>query len=1132
MGQEIVYCSRCASRLMGSDFEKGKAFRLGDKSVCKDCAQELLEKVSGPERELLAEKLAEAGTRKRAALSSPPLPAPPGPSGAPGSPARSPMEDSSRKMRAIGMRPSPPPEQRRSLSPGLLVAILLIIFVGIIALASVLKSGPSAPRETPPPIPDRIESPVPPSPPPVLPTPGPAPVTPRPAPPPPSPAAVSTEAELDRIDKEVRTACEQEDFRRALEVLEVAKKQLRPGGWYGKIQERIQNVYDHSRKVFEPLREAALSARKKKDEAEVQKIVAQVAKWGLPTLSAELEKRLNPEAPPPPAVSRDALTSQASFLKALSAAGARDYEAALRELEATQKSLQDRELQGQIASDLDAFRQAMAVPQEAIQVLSKWPRGWNLAVAFWNESGAIQRLDEPVVRVEPTRVELRKDPAGGTVRIEIGEIAAATLSEIYRNRPGRRPEPDAKAAALFCLFEGELDAAREQKAGALPERYLALVQEAARLRATDTARSKREAEARKLYYEADAQHRGYGTRVASLALFQKLRSDYADTAFVRRNRASVEGRTEDAREYLFTPADLVGAGGFRVVRHADGHVSWTSEEDVPDKSRRSENYVELAYSALPDAEYRAWALIGACCQETFAFALQGTELQGGELGSKEGVAVPVTLPFLKKSHSLHGGKKEPTRWEWIPLPLPKSAPGGPKKLRLTTDQQGFSVAIALVSCLRKDPPRESELRELLKARPSFAVATLAPTGSGKILREVWTDVPGDTVATLTGHPKYQGKPDITSFEKQFEGPRDWADNYGTRMRGYLHPPATGNYVLWIASDDDSELWLGTSDAPSSKILVAYQQGAVAFRDWNAKPTQKSSPVTLVKGRRYYIEALQKEGGGPDHLSVGWQLPDGTMERPIPGNRLSPYVSGARGSLLVELTGPQSGAVFATPATISIFADAFGPAALSRAEVFQGSTKIGDARTNPVSFVWNNPPVGAWPLAIRVTDKTGASQTSPSVFVRVGELTFYRGLNLNGPPLTVDGNAWEGRDAPGYKPVGTGFDFQDMDLKPSADPDRAALIRSGIWSREGTSVTLTGVPPGTYQVYLYVWEVKETQTYDLLVRGKLAQSGYTSQVGRWDRLGPWTTEVSDGTLEVKAARGAAAFSGLEIWRVGK
>src|SRR2546430_9124784 len=43
---------------------------------------------------------------------------------------------------------------------------------------------------------------------------------------------------------------------------------------------------------------------------------------------------------------------------------------------------------------------------------------------------------------------------------------------------------------------------------------------------------------------------------------------------------------------------------------------------------------------------------------------------------------------------------------------------------------------------------------------------------------------------------------------------------------------------------------------------------------------------LEAGKRYYIEALHKQGEGPGHVSVGWQMPDGKQERPIPGMRLS------------------------------------------------------------------------------------------------------------------------------------------------------------------------------------------------------------------------------------------------------
>jgi len=99
---------------------------------------------------------------------------------------------------------------------------------------------------------------------------------------------------------------------------------------------------------------------------------------------------------------------------------------------------------------------------------------------------------------------------------------------------------------------------------------------------------------------------------------------------------------------------------------------------------------------------------------------------------------------------------------------------------------------------------------------------------------------------------------------------------------------TGAYTFWISSDDEGELHLSSDDMPFRKKLIASNPPASAFRDWTKVPSQKSASIALTAGRRYYIEALQKEGGGNDHLSVGWTLPDGTDERPIPGTRLSPW----------------------------------------------------------------------------------------------------------------------------------------------------------------------------------------------------------------------------------------------------
>src|SRR5579864_1394826 len=53
MGREIVYCWKCATRLQGTDFESGSAFRVGDKVSCPDCVEELVADLSAEEQEAI-----------------------------------------------------------------------------------------------------------------------------------------------------------------------------------------------------------------------------------------------------------------------------------------------------------------------------------------------------------------------------------------------------------------------------------------------------------------------------------------------------------------------------------------------------------------------------------------------------------------------------------------------------------------------------------------------------------------------------------------------------------------------------------------------------------------------------------------------------------------------------------------------------------------------------------------------------------------------------------------------------------------------------------------------------------------------------------------------------------------------
>src|SRR5205085_11385027 len=133
---------------------------------------------------------------------------------------------------------------------------------------------------------------------------------------------------------------------------------------------------------------------------------------------------------------------------------------------------------------------------------------------------------------------------------------------------------------------------------------------------------------------------------------------------------------------------------------------------------------------------------------------------------------------------------------------------------------------------------------------------------------------------LTNNAAYPDSPTTTNYVTDFfEAPVDIAEFYGQRMRGFIIPPANGDYTFWIATDDQGVLFLSTDSDPATKQQIAFVPGWTSSRNWFGYAEQQSAPITLQAGRTYYVEALMKENGGGDNLAVRWQLPDGTIEEP-------------------------------------------------------------------------------------------------------------------------------------------------------------------------------------------------------------------------------------------------------------
>jgi signal transduction histidine kinase len=152
-------------------------------------------------------------------------------------------------------------------------------------------------------------------------------------------------------------------------------------------------------------------------------------------------------------------------------------------------------------------------------------------------------------------------------------------------------------------------------------------------------------------------------------------------------------------------------------------------------------------------------------------------------------------------------------------------------------------------------------------------------------------------------PDYPYRPAGWDIQSSFDAPKNWGDYNLTRMRGYLHPPVTGDYTFWIASDNSSELWLSPNADPAEarRIAMVKQGDWVNPYEWTRYPSQRSEIIHLRAGQTYYIEAFQEQITLAENLSVAWQGP-GIHQSVIAGRYLTPWVGNPDQKRFAETNG--------------------------------------------------------------------------------------------------------------------------------------------------------------------------------------------------------------------------------------
>ncbi len=172
---------------------------------------------------------------------------------------------------------------------------------------------------------------------------------------------------------------------------------------------------------------------------------------------------------------------------------------------------------------------------------------------------------------------------------------------------------------------------------------------------------------------------------------------------------------------------------------------------------------------------------------------------------------------------------------------------------------------------------------------------------GFILFEAYDTGGGNNVSDLTSNPNYPNNPRdtvyLTSLDSRGAYPDDSHEGYGARISGFLIPPQTTNYNLYLRSDDSSQLWLSTNSNPTNVVKI--QEETACCNGFSLHGTTNS----LVGGQPYYIELLYKEGTGGDFGQAAIK-DNGDPTNP---DTLTPI----RGSLLATLADPVGASVTIT-----------------------------------------------------------------------------------------------------------------------------------------------------------------------------------------------------------------------------
>lgn len=302
------------------------------------------------------------------------------------------------------------------------------------------------------------------------------------------------------------------------------------------------------------------------------------------------------------------------------------------------------------------------------------------------------------------------------------------------------------------------------------------------------------------------------------------------------------------------------------------------------------------------------------------------------------------------------------------------------------------------------------------------------------------------------------------------------NNYGGQMIGYLTAPETGNYKFGIASDDNSILYLGTSEDRATKREICSRDGSGGQWNFGLATSQRSAYIPLEAGKRYYFEAVFRDGTGGDGMTIGWEKPsDTTAGRLFPTANESVYAN-------VQWAMIPTNYLSRYATVGNVFFKTNLPATFTAAESTRPVLKVTVDGTPAYAYQWYRNDAA-------ITGANAASYTLPFVRPSDNNATFYVVVTNNFSAatsvvstLTVTGDSAK----PSVASVGSLYK-QTVEVRlsePVTASSATALGNYSLFSSAGTAIALVAAVQDTNDashITLQTAALPETDLVKLVVR---------------------------------------------------